>query len=389
MSGDRFGVILLLLALTGVAACSDESPAALQGGEPTGGGGFFGCNMDNINIELDFLASASVFDAIRSVDEPVWVQAEDGVPSYLEPDDTRVIGLILNSDPHAVPLNVMWFHEVVNAGAGAFATAVTHCPLTGSSLAFSRTGVGEGPFGVSGLLFKNNLVMFDREDPESRWSQMAAGAICGPDAGSSLESSLEQVPVFEMRWDEWFELHPSTKVLDGFQGDEFLRGLFDTESPYHEQNNPYGGYDEVDRFFAEGAMPPIDLRRPPKERVIGVPPSDGDPGIAFPFGALTGLANGFQAIEFEYEGRPSVLLWSDDAEGGMAFRLETEAGQDVSLVPTGAGFSDESTGSTWTVVGRAVSGAMEGERLVPLERAFVSFWGAWAAFHPGARLWER
>ena len=73
----------------------------------------------------------------------------------------------------------------------------------------------------------------------------------------------------------------------------------------------------------------------------------------------------------------------------MAFRLETEAGQDVRLVPTGAGFSDESTGSTWTVVGHAVSGAMEVERLVPFERAFVSFWGAWAASHPGAQLWER
>ena len=81
----------------------------------------------------------------------------------------------------------------------------------------------------------------------------------------------------------------------------------------------------------------------------------------------------------------------------MAFRLETEAGQDVRLVPTGAGFSDESTGSTWTVVGHAVSGAMEVERLVPFERAFVSFWGAWAASQrewkrmvvPGAQLWER
>ena len=72
----------------------------------------------------------------------------------------------------------------------------------------------------------------------------------------------------------------------------------------------------------------------------------------------------------------------------MTFRRETEAGKDVSLVPTGAGFRDESTGSTWTVDSRAVSGAMEGERLVPLERAFVSFWGGWAAFHAGAQLWE-
>ena len=58
--------------------------------------------------------------------------------------------------------------------------------------------MGEGAFGVSGLLLMSNLVMFDREDPESRWSQMAAAAICGPDVGSSLD----QVPVIEMRWAE-------------------------------------------------------------------------------------------------------------------------------------------------------------------------------------------
>jgi hypothetical protein len=300
-----------------------------------------------------------------------------------------VIGLFLKEKPHAVPLNVMWFHEVVNAGAGTFATAVTHCPLTGSSLAFSRTGAGEGAFGVSGLLFKSNLVLFDRENPESRWSQMAAGAICGPEAGSSLEvGSLDQVPIFEMRWAEWLELYPTTEVLDGFQGFEDLRDLFDTESPYYAQNNPYGIYDENGTFFWKIGMPPLDARRPPKERVIGVPPSDQDPGIAFPFGALAASPNRFEAIEFVYEGRPSVILFSEAADGGMAFRLETEAGQVVSLVPTGAGFSDESTGSTWTVVGRAVSGAMEGERLVPLERAFTSYWGAWAAFHPDALLWE-
>ena len=158
--------------------------------------------------------------------------------------------------------------------------------------------MGEGAFGVSGLLLMSNLVMFDREDPESRWSQMAAAAICDPDVGSSLD----QVPVIEMRWAEWFKLHPSTFVFDGFQGDEFLRGLFDTESLYHEANNPYGGYDGVDGFFAVGAMSPIDPRRPPKERVIGVPPSDGDPGIAFPFGALTGSANEFRrkALQIEW-----------------------------------------------------------------------------------------
>ena len=62
-----------------------------------------------------------------------------------------------------------------------------------------------------------------------------------------------------------------------------------------------GRMDEfVDGFWVPGAMPPIDARRPPKERVIGVPSSELDSGIGFPFDALTDLAGAFQAIEFTY-----------------------------------------------------------------------------------------
>ena len=111
--------------------------------------------------------------------------------------------------------------------------------------------------------------MFNREDPESRWSQMASGAICGPDAGRSLG----QVPALEMRWDAWRQLHPTIWVLAGDQGFDFPNPS-DSDSPYKLENYPYGGYESVDGFWVPGAMPPIDTRRPPKERVIGVPSSE-------------------------------------------------------------------------------------------------------------------
>lgn len=350
---------------------------------PAGPGLGSSARFPGCTINTDYLIPGQVIDGIPSIDDPAWVLARELVPEYLEPA-SRVIGLILNTRPYAVPHNVLWFHEVVNVGAGALATAVTYCPLTGSSLAFSRVARGGGAFGVSGLLFKNNLVMFDREDPESRWSQMAGGAICGPDAGRTLE----QVPVIEMRWDEWLRLHPDTRVLDGDQGFDSLRGIFDTPSPYYRQNYQYGAYESVPAFWVAGAMPPVDTRRFPKERVIGVPPSGDDLGIAFPFEVLSAGPGGFEAIDFTYDGLPAVLLWSDDAEGGMAYRPVTELGETLELAAGESGFVDAGTGSAWTVDGRAVSGSMEGSRLVPIERAYVAFWGAWAAFYPDTALWE-
>lgn len=53
-----------------------------------------------------------------------------------------------------IPHNVMWRHEIVNLPE----VAVTYCPLTGSTLAFARGGVDGAEFGLSGPLYKANLL---------------------------------------------------------------------------------------------------------------------------------------------------------------------------------------------------------------------------------------
>ncbi len=50
-------------------------------------------------------------------------------------------------------------------------------------------------------------------------------------------------------------------------------------------------------------------------------------------------------------------------------------------------FVDDETGSSWDILGRAVTGSLQGKVLRP----FVSgshFWFAWAAFKPDTRVWE-
>jgi hypothetical protein len=52
---------------------------------------------------------------------------------------------------------------------------MAHSPYR-SSLAFDRAPAGGATFGVSGLLYQNNLMMYDRNRPESLWPQMLRGA---------------------------------------------------------------------------------------------------------------------------------------------------------------------------------------------------------------------
>jgi len=48
-------------------------------------------------------------------------------------DADRVVGLVLDGEALAVPLNILRHHEIVNLNRADTRVAVTYCPLTGSA----------------------------------------------------------------------------------------------------------------------------------------------------------------------------------------------------------------------------------------------------------------
>ena len=213
---------LRAVALTTVVCtgCSNRDINGLDDGElPTLA---YECTIP----EEDIYAGA-LRDAIPALTDPALVPTSDSRVAYLQNDD-RVVSLDVNNLRLAVPLNVLWWHEIVNLTIGQDQLAVTHCQLTGSSLVFDRSPVGGAEFGVSGLLYQTNLVMYDRVSGESLWPQMERGARCGPASGTELE----MVPAIEMRWDEFRQLYPNGLVVIGAD---------DERSPDREYSHyPYG-----------------------------------------------------------------------------------------------------------------------------------------------------
>ncbi len=63
-------------------------------------------------------------------------------------------------------------------------------------------------FGVSGLLYKQNMLFFDRET-DSLWSQLLSEAVTGPLAGTRLTV----LPAENTSWEAWLQAHPNTLVL--------------------------------------------------------------------------------------------------------------------------------------------------------------------------------
>ncbi len=92
---------------------------------------------------------------------------------------------------------------------------------------------------------------------------------------------------------------------------------------------------------------------------------------------------------FWKSGTASALDAEEIAEGQdvgaiAAYRPEAD-GRPLTFEVGRAGIVDRETGSVWSILGRAVSGPLEGEQLVP-ELAIDSFWFDWAAFHPETRI---
>ena len=146
-------------------------------------------------------------NSIPPLNFPALVSVEDG-NTFLTPD-RLVLGVVINGEARAYPHGVLWWHEIINDFLGGIPVTVTFCPLTGSGLIFNPVVDGTSiRFGTSGLIFDNNLVMFD-EDTNSLWSQMGLGSICGARAGTAATL----FPVVQTSWQAWSALYPESTVV--------------------------------------------------------------------------------------------------------------------------------------------------------------------------------
>ena len=262
-------------------------------------------------------------DGIPALDAPRFLSAAEAAREVK--DDDRVLGLALGGEAHAYPIAIMNWHEIVNDTIAGLPVVVTYCPLCGSGIAFERRIDGRTRrFGVSGLLYNSDVLLYDRES-ESLWSQLLGRAVSGPMKGRRL------VPIAleHTRWGRWRTGHPGTRVLSRRTG-------YDRDY----DRDPYAGYRRSRRLVFPVAG--TDRRYHPKETVVGLV-IDGR-ARAWPFSELARVASPLR-----------------DRLAGRPLRVEF----------------DVADGSA-----RIVDG--EGRRLA----AVTAFWFAWIAFHPDTEVFH-
>ncbi|HJO72710.1 MAG TPA: DUF3179 domain-containing protein [Rhodospirillales bacterium] len=140
--------------------------------------------------------------------------SKDGIPSIENPKflpvseiaalggTDPVIGITVNGDARAYPLQILTRHEIVNDVIGGVPVAVTYCPLCNSGIVFDRRLEGRVlEFGTTGKLRHSDLVMYDRQT-ESWWQQFMGEAIIGELTGNTLKmlpARMESLAHFRKR----------------------------------------------------------------------------------------------------------------------------------------------------------------------------------------------
>ncbi|MCL6640166.1 MAG: DUF3179 domain-containing protein [Candidatus Rokubacteria bacterium] len=316
-------------------------------------------------------------DGIPAIDRPVFIAPAEAA-TWLHPREP-VLAVEINGDARAYPLQILTWHEIVNDVVGGVPVAVTYCPLCNSGIVFERVvGAETFDFGTSGMLYKSDLVMYDRQT-HSLWAQMEGRAIVGDRAGTRLTLR----PANTLAFEDWRAAHPGGKVLSRDTGHHRRYGV-----------NPYEFYDEprLGPFLYSGRLDP---RRPPKERVVGI--ALGDTPRAYPWPVLERE----RAVNDTLAGEPLVIFYREGALSALdAARIaqsrpvgattvwSRRVGDRVlTFVAAGDMFQDRETGTTWTFLGRATAGPLAGRRLRPLTHV-DAFWFAWAAFNPTTTLYE-
>lgn len=299
------GVVIVLTAVTVVTVVARSTLGDRGGGapfdgslraarpvtsQPAVGGGF---NYDNLLVpRQEIHHGGPPKDGIPALMNPTTVPVADA--DFLKPDD-RVIGVIVDDEARAYPLAILNWHEAVNDELAATPLLVVYCPLCDSVSVLDRRLDGEThEFGISGLLYNSNVLLFDRAD-DSLWSQLGFAAISGPNAGKSLRHLGWELTTFA----SWSKRHPDSTVVS-----------FETGHSRDYQTNPYGDYLENDRlmFPVERA----DTRLSPKDRIVAV--KLGETVKAYPISEIQRAPGG--VVRDTIDGQ-TIVLESDEQTGSV------------------------------------------------------------------------
>jgi len=296
-------------------------------------------------------------DGIPSLDNPKMIRADQA--DYMKKDDL-IFGVKINGDARAYPLRIMGWHEMFNDTIGGVPVALAYCTLCGSGILFETSVKGRSKsfvFGSSGLLFRSNKLMFDRET-DSLWNQFTGKPVTGPLVNSGL--SLKILPVTITSWQNWKTSNPDTGILSLTTG---YRRDYGSGSGSGTVYKEY--FSSPDLMFPTTVRDESVLRR--KDYVFGI--REFASAKAWPISAFKNL----RVINDGIGARNLVLIGDAATRSVRAY----ERGDQVFKISDKNGQLLENT-NVWQISEEALT-AQDGTKLSRVP-GHISYWFAWDGY---------
>ncbi|HEX6159115.1 MAG TPA: DUF3179 domain-containing protein, partial [Thermoanaerobaculia bacterium] len=304
-------------------------------------------------------------DAPRTIraEEIVWGGVKkDGIPALDRPkmvssapwllDDDMVFGVAIGGDARAYPQRILAWHEMLNDVVGGKPVSLSYCTLCGAAILYDgRASDGRTyTFGSSGLLYRSNKLMYDRQT-NTLWNQMTGEPALGTLVAKKL-APLTVLPLTVTTWREWRAMHPKTRILS-------------IETGHARDYSSGAAYSKY--FSSPDLMFPVwkkaDARLANKEWVLVVPA--GATRRIYPVDDL-------ERAGLVHDG-DFVLV------GERVYRREGRR-----FTRDGAALVD-ATGARFTITEEAL---VSGEVKLPRVASHRAYWFGAAAFYPGAEVWQ-
>jgi hypothetical protein len=296
-------------------------------------------------------------DCIPSIDSPNFSNINSENIEFID-EEELIVGIWDGDQYIAFPHSILDWHEIVNGNG----YSISYCPLTGSALNISM----KHEFGVSGMLFNSNLIMYDRQT-DSLWPQMLLKSA----SGNRIDEQLKIKPILETTWANWKKLYPDSKVLNSNTG--FNRDY---------DKYPYGEYKTCNSSTCQDYIYfPVenqDNRLPAKERVLTIINNETAHAVRI-------NSNIPKLFSIDVNSVKHVVIIS--GKENIAISFKTDRNLKIEKWDISSGkiiLFDENSGEKWNILGVSISNSNTDNLIIA--NSYIAYWFSVAAFFPDIEI---
>jgi hypothetical protein len=301
------------------------------------------------------------FEADKMFYQP-GVKTFAAAPANTIPLSKLIIGVSLNGEAKAYPIQLIGYHHQVRDTVGGVPVIVTYCTVCRTGRVFSPMVNGRPEtFRLVGMDHFN--AMFEDAATHSWWQQATGAAIAGP----LKNTQLAELPSAQSSLSTWLQQYPDSKIL---QRDTVF-------------NKRYESLADYDNGTIKGSLEKRDSASwKAKSWVVGV--LSGNQAKAYDWNELIN----HPLIQDTIGSLPVAILLGADSSSfrtwsrqlqGQILLFEKVSGQPL--------LKDTNTGSSWNSDGLCIEGKLKDQRLAVLP-AYQEFWHSWSHFHPATTRYQ-